>query len=74
MNQELEALILAFDAATEAPPDQAKHLAALFDARIDDALLRHSKYSREQLEDVVRLAHKRWLIAQKKPTSLPPKA
>ena len=24
MNQELEALILAFDAATKAPPDQAK--------------------------------------------------
>ena len=44
MNPELEALILVFDAATEAPPDQAKRLAALFDARIDEVLERHPKY------------------------------
>ncbi len=29
---------------------------------------------RAQLEDVVRLAHKRWVIAQRNPTSLPPKS
>ena len=74
MNKELEALIQAFDAAKEATPDQTKRLAIIFDSRIEDVLSRHPKFSREQLEDAVRVAHKRWVAAQKRPTTLPPSA
>jgi hypothetical protein len=71
MNQELEALVLAYDAAKEKPHDE--RLASLFDSRLDDAAHR-SGVSREKLKAVIHLQHLRWVHTQSKPSSLPPKA
>ena len=75
MNSELEALVRAFDAVGEAGsgPD-SKRLDALFQSRIDDSLAQHPGLSRLTLLRMVDLQRRRWLRAQQKPTSLPPKA
>ena len=75
MNQELEALVLALDAWKSAlGGDDAERLQTIFDSRIGDALGRHPKLTREILLRMVELQRRRWLLAQKKTTTLPPKA
>ena len=51
-------------------PQNAPELAA----RLDDLLQRRPGLARSVLERAVGLAHNRWLKAQVKPSSLPPKA
>ena len=76
MNPELEALILARDAAEQAESDspEADRLLRIYTACLDDLLQRRPGLARGALEKAVGLAHNRWLKAQAKPSSLPPKA
>jgi hypothetical protein len=74
MDPELEGLLRAYDAAREASEPEAARLAAVFESRMDDTLAAHPGLSRETLFNMVRLAHRRWLRAQEKPSTLPPKA
>ena len=74
MNAELEALILAYAAMIQASGEDCQRLRSLYEARLDDVLSRHSNVSRERLHRAVRQKYSRWLAAQQKPSSLPPKA
>ena len=75
MNRELELLILAYDAMIEAQGEDAKRVAEeIYDSRFDDALESHPMLSRESLGRMIAHAHRNWISAQKKPSSLPPKA
>ena len=53
--------------------DDAERLEAIYESRIADVLERHP-VTRDTLLRAVNLQHGRWLIAQKKTTTLPPKA
>ena len=74
MNRELEEMLKAYDAAKQASSADEQQLLTLYELRLDDMLQRHPQLSRQALEDAVHCAYGRWLQAQKKPTSLPPKA
>ena len=76
MNPELEALILARDAVEQAESNspEADRLLKIYSARLDGLLQRRPGLARSVLERAVGLAHNRWLKAQGKPSSLPPKA
>ena len=75
MKPELEALVLAFDALRQARSgDDAKNLEANYHSRLDDVLARHPGVSLDTLMRAVDLAHRRWVFAEMKPTTLPPKA
>ena len=76
MISELEALILARDAVEQAESNspEADRLLKIYASRLDDLLQRQPGLGRSALEKAVGLAHNRWLKAQLKPSSLPPKA
>jgi len=75
VNAELEALVLALDAVLQARAgEHANRLEALYQARLDGVLERCPNLSRNALQKLVDLAHRRWCRAQQKPSSLPPKA
>jgi hypothetical protein len=71
MNPELEELIRTYDAACEADDRDAARLAAYFESRLASALSTRPGLSRDTLLSIVRLAHRRWLRAQRKPPTLP---
>jgi len=72
MHPDLEALIRAYDAALEARPEDAARCREDFEQRLQVVLSCTSGLNEESLRNVVRLAHRRWLIAQHKPPTLPP--
>jgi len=74
MNPELEALIKAFDAAIQAHGTESERLQALYESLLSDALQRHPNISFEALDRTIQLAHRRWVTAQIKVPTLPPKA
>ena len=74
MNPELEALLRAWDAVTLAESERATAALRVFDGLIDHTLELHPGLERAKLEQAVRHAHARWLRAQEKPPSVPPKA
>lgn len=77
MNPDLLRLIEALDALTECSPtntEEARRLASAYRTLLDDLLARHSGLSRETAESIIKLAHTRWLKAQQRPTTVPPKA
>jgi len=74
MHPELEALIKAYDAAIEASPQTSPIRRDEFEQRLTAALSRTPGTSGESLRNVVRLAHRRWLAGERKPSTLPPKA
>lgn len=75
MKPELEALVLAFDALRQARSgEDSKRLEAIYRSQLDDALARHPGVSPDSLMRVVDLAHRRWVLAQQKPSALPPRA
>jgi hypothetical protein len=74
MERELEQLLLAFDAAKEAAGTERNRLEIIYESRLDDILSRKHGLTRERLHSAVLVAHRRWLRAQGKPSSLPPKA
>jgi hypothetical protein len=73
MNPELEALIRACEAATEARGGGAKEDIEDFERLLDEAITHHAGISRDTLKTIVLKAHRDWLRAQKKPSSIPPK-
>jgi hypothetical protein len=75
MNAEQEALILALDAVIDARTGaEAKRLEAIYQSRLDDVLSRCPGISRERLMLMVSSSRNRWLKAQSRPSTLPPKA
>ena len=75
MNPELEALIVAFDAVRQARSgEDARRLEAFYRSRLDEVLVRHPAISLDRLTRAVDLAHRRWVVAQRKASTLPPKA
>jgi hypothetical protein len=75
MNAELEALVLALDAVLQARSgDEATQLEAVYQTRLDDVLARRPGLSRERLLRAIDFAHANWLRAQRRPSTLPPKA
>ena len=74
MNPELEALIKAFDAAIQAQGTETARLEAIYESLLADALQRHQNLSPEILDRTIQLAHRRWVKAQKKFPTVPPKA
>jgi hypothetical protein len=75
MNSELEALVRALDAVIQARGGQeAEQLETIYQARIEEVLLRYPGLSRERLVAAVDFARRKWQRAQDKPSSMPPKA
>jgi hypothetical protein len=75
MNAELEALIKLLDALLNAGRGpEAERLDADYNSRIEDVLKRYPGVSRETLQYLIDRAYARWLKAQKKFTTLPPRA
>jgi hypothetical protein len=75
MNAELEALLRSFDALLEARSGaDAERLKALHESRLEDALAKRPGLTREQLVELVDFAYRRWIKAQKKFPTVPPKA
>ena len=74
MNRELEALIKAFNAAIQAHGTESERLERLYESLLADALERHPNLSFEALDRTIQLAHRRWVQAQIKVPTLPPKA
>ena len=75
MTAELEALVKALDAVIEARSgEEAKRLEELYDSRLEDVLSRNPGLSREKLALLVDFAYRQWLRAERKPSSIPPKA
>ena len=75
MNPEQEALVLALEAVIQARDgEEADRLEAIYQSRLDDVLARKPGLSRESLVAAIDLAHRLWLSAQKKTSSMPPTA
>jgi hypothetical protein len=75
MNSELEALVRALDAVIQARGGQnAEQLDAIYQAKLEEVLLRFPGLSRDRLIAAVDFARKKWQHAQDKPSSMPPKA
>jgi len=74
MNRELEEILKAYDAAKQASGPDEKQFLALYESKLEDLLQRHPHLSRAALETAIRGAYDRWLKAQNKPSSIPPKA
>ena len=64
MHPELEALIQAYDAASEASPQNSARCRDEFEQRLQDFLSGTSGISDESLRNVIRLAHPRALASQ----------
>jgi hypothetical protein len=74
MNPELEGLIKAFDAAIQAQGTESERLQAVYESLLADALHRHPNLSFAALDGTIQLAHRRWIKALAKFSTLPPKA
>ena len=70
MEQELEALIVALDAALEAS-EQADPLRERFESLLEETSRKHG-LPPAALESAVRFAYLRWLRAHQKPPTMPP--
>lgn len=74
MHPELEALIRAYEAMLEDRDDEASAAADEFERLLNEALSKQRHISREGLLTAVKLAYLRWVHANRKPPTLPPKA
>jgi hypothetical protein len=74
MKRELELIVQAYDYALQLSASTANDAWDNYDSRLDDYLAEHPEISRETLDRMVRRYYPRWLNAQKKPPSIPPKA
>ena len=75
MHPELEAILKAYDAVQDkSSGEQADDAAAIFQSRIDDFLDKHPSLSPVTLQRMIDIAYRRWVRAQNKPSSIPPKA
>ncbi len=74
MNQGLEAILKALDAAIQARGEESVRLRETYEALLAEVLEHHPNLSRSSLELAVSLAHSRWKKAQEKFPSIPPSA
>jgi len=75
MNKDLEELILAFEAASQARDRQEEAPRAHFEALLTKVLEANPGLDRESLRKTILRAHLRWTVAQsKQPPTIPPKA
>ena len=75
MNRELEAILQAYDAVQDkSSGEEADDVAAIFQSRIGDFLEKHPSLSQETLHRMIDIAYRRWVRAQNKPSSIPPRA
>jgi hypothetical protein len=75
MNPELEALIKAYEAVIESRGSGGHARSqAILDSLLDALLDHHPRFDRQTVQRVVREGHRRWVIAQRQPPTLPPKA
>jgi hypothetical protein len=75
MDRELEELILAYEAVREARSAIAhRRFLTRYESRLDDALQRRPGLSRDSLQKAIRVAHRKWIVAQSKPPTIPPTA
>lgn len=73
MHPELEALLEAWDAVQNSTGETQTRRLALYRARLEDAALAGGTPA-ERLARAVRHQHARWLRAQQRTSTLPPKA
>jgi hypothetical protein len=74
MDADLEDLIKAYDAFIQARGIEARELMAVYNAKLEEVLLRHPNLTLASLRQAVRFAHYRWIQAQLRPPTLPPQA
>jgi hypothetical protein len=75
MDRELETLIKAYDAVTQARGSaEHRRLIILYENLITDALDRRPGLDRDSLRSAIRVAHWKWLVAQRQPPTIPPQA
>ena len=74
MNRELETILKALEAATQARGEESIRLREAYEAHLAEVLENHPNLSRSSLELAVNLAYRRWKKAQEKFSSLPPSA
>jgi len=75
MDRELEDLIKAYEAVLQAR-DARDHklLLSAYELKLDEVISRCPNTDRKALQRAIRNAHLKWLAAQRKPPSMPPKA
>lgn len=73
MNPELETLIQAYDAVTLADDSRVPEALQTLDALLDKVVARYPHLDREKVMRAVHRAHRRWIRAQEKPPTIPPK-
>lgn len=75
MNEELEALIRAYEAVSALRDREAEQALEVFESRLDAVMERCPGVSRDFLRKSIIRAHRQWALKQqKKPPSMPPKA
>ena len=75
MNTELEEILKAYDSFREAfDDDHAAHWEAIYESLLDAVIARQPRVSKEALRRFTETEYRSWLLAQEKPSSLPPKA
>ncbi|MGO8766835.1 MAG: hypothetical protein ACLQSR_17090 [Limisphaerales bacterium] len=75
MNEELEALILAYEAVSASRDVEAEQTLQIFEAKLDEAMNRHPGISRDVLRKSIIKAHRQWALKpENKPPAIPPRA
>jgi hypothetical protein len=75
MNRELEEILKAYDSFRESFDDEeAARRETIYDSLLDEIIARHPRVSKDALRRFAETEYRKWLLAQKKPTTLPPKA
>jgi hypothetical protein len=75
MNTELEEILKAYDSFREAfDDDEAASWEAIYESLLDAVIARNARVSKEALRRFTETEYRKWLLAQKRPPTLPPKA
>ncbi|HSU52884.1 MAG TPA: hypothetical protein VLT36_02350 [Candidatus Dormibacteraeota bacterium] len=74
MRPEAELLLESYDAFKAAAGEDAKRLWEIYQSRLEDVLARTPGLSRERMQAIVNIAYQRWLKANTRPSTIPPKA
>jgi hypothetical protein len=74
MDADLEALIKAYDAFIQARGIEARELLSIYNAKLEEVLIRHPNLSQTALRKAVRFAHYHWMLTQRRPPTMPPQA
>ena len=74
MNRQLEALLLAYDAATQMAGKETLTHRDRFENLLAEVLEQHPGLDRQSLMRAILIAHARWVRAQNKNAAIPPQA